>query len=121
MEVFYRPSPEITIKLDVKDIYALFDQLGPLQEIMKACECGKCKSKNIRFLQREAGKFTFYELQCQDCSAKLSLGNNGDSLFPRRYEQDPDDPKKPLLKDGKKVWLVDGGWMKYDFKTGEMK
>lgn len=121
MEVFYRPNAQFTIKLEVEDAKELFEELGPLQEIFAECECGKCKCTNIRFVHRNVDKFDYYELQCENCGAKLSLGQDQKSkqLFPRKYEQDPADPKKPLLDhDGKKVWLPSGGWLKWDTNKG---
>lgn len=121
MEVFYRPSAKITIKAECRDIEDVFKTIGPLQEVMDSCKCGKCGSDHIRFVHRKAdGKYDVYELECQNCRAKLALGKNDEgNLFPRRYEQDPDDKKKPLFKDGKKVWLPDNGWMKWDSQQGK--
>lgn len=120
LEVFYRPNNKFTVKVDAKDIEDLFKQVSPLQEVFESCKCGKCQSERIRLLHRTAEKFDFYELNCLDCGAKLSLGNNGESLFPRRYKQDPSDPKKPMLdENGKKVWLPTNGWVKWDAKKNE--
>ena len=116
IEVFYRPNDKLTLKLEIRDAKGLFEELGPLQEILGSCTCGKCKGTNIRFLHRKVDKFDYYELQCESCGAKLSIGQDQESktLFPRRYEQDPADKKKPLMKDGKKVWLPNNGWVKWD-------
>jgi len=116
LEVFFRPTPELTIKAECRDIEDMFKTLGPLQEVLSNTECGKCKSTNIRFSHRKAdGKYDVYELQCTKCGAKLHMGKTEDGkLFPRRYKQDPDDPKKPLMHDGKKVWLPNKGWVRWD-------
>ena len=127
IEVFYRPNPEITLKLEIRDPKGLFEELGPLQEIMDACKCGCCGGTNVRFLHRKVEKFDYYELQClgskdgRKCRAKLSLGQDQEnkSLFPRRYAQDPTDPKKPLMKDGKKVFLPNNGWTVYNGKESD--
>lgn len=122
LEVFYRPTADLTIKAECRDIEDVFKTLGPLQEVLGGnCECGKCKGTKIRLSHRKAdGKFDVYELLCETCHAKLALGKNDQgNLFPRRYEQDPDDPKKPRMKDGKKVWLADNGWVKWDRESGK--
>lgn len=120
MEVFFRPTPDLTIKIECRDVEDIFKQLAPLQEVLTNCKCGKCKKDKVRLLHRTVGdkNYDVYEILCVSCGAKLQLGNNGDSLFPRRYEQDPDDPKKPLMKDGKKVWLPNNGWIKWDKDKG---
>ena len=123
MEVFYRPSEQVTIKLEVKDVESMFQELGPIQEVFEAAECGRCKCKKIRVVHRKPDKFDFYELLCtnSECQAKLSLGKNDQgNLFPRRYEQDEKDPKVPKLDaNGKKVWLPHGGWQKWSAKDGK--
>lgn len=121
MEVFFRPTPDLTIKIECRDVEDIFQQLAPLQEVLTNCKCGKCGCDKVRLLHRVVGdkNYDVYEILCTKCGAKLQLGNNGKALFPRRYEQDPDDPKQPLMKDGKKVWLPDNGWIKWDAKQGK--
>lgn len=121
LEVFYRPNNKFTVKVDAKDMEDIFKQVGRLQEVFEACECGKCQSTEIKMVHRVADGYDFYELVCTKCNAKLSLGNSKEQgLFPRRYKQDPKDAKKPLLdENGRKVWLPDGGWQKWDHKKGE--
>lgn len=123
MEVYYRPSDQVTIKLDVKDVESMFQELGPLQEVFESAECGKCQCKKIRVMHRRPDKFDFYELLCTNpnCGARLSLGKNDQgNLFPRRYEQDEKDPKVPKLDaNGKKVWLPNNGWVRYNSKTSK--
>ena len=125
MEVFYRPSPEISIKVEARGVEEIFQELGPLQEVFgKNCKCGKCGGTKIRMVHRKAGdKFDVYELLCEtknekghSCNARLALGkNDSGNLFPRRYEQDPNDKKKAKLDaDGNKIWLPNQGWVKWD-------
>jgi len=115
LEIFFRPTPDITIKADCKDIDDVFKTIGPLQEVFHNSTCGKCKSTKIRYVARKADKFDVFELYCESCGAKLALGkNDSGNLFPRRYEQDPADPKKPRMVDGKKVWLPNEGWVRWD-------
>ncbi len=119
IEVFYRPNDKITLKVEARDVKDVFQQLGPLQEVFEACKCGKCKSDKIRLIHRKPDKFDFYELSCSACGSKLSLGqNDAGNLFPRRYKQDPNDPKIALLdSNGNKVWLDNDGWIKYQKAT----
>lgn len=123
MKIIYQPTPKIIIEVEVRDVQEMFDKVGPLQELMESCKCGKCGGTDIRFLHREQGGFDYYELVCQErndsgipCGAKLSLGQDlkTKNLFPRRYAQDPSDKKKPLMKDGKKVWLPNNGWVRWN-------
>lgn len=121
LEVFFRPTPTLTVKAECRDVEDVFKTLGPLQEVLNNCTCGKCKKSDIRLVHRKAdGKYDVYELLCESCGAKLALGKNDQgNLFPRRYEQDPDDPKKPKMVDGKKVWLPNEGWVKWDSKQNK--
>jgi hypothetical protein len=50
--------------------------------------------------------WTYYELRCADCGARLSFGSmkKGGGLFPRR-------------KDSEGNWLPDRGWVKWNPKT----
>lgn len=124
MEVFYRPTNELTIKVEVRGVEEMFQALGPIQEILGECKCGKCGGKSIRLLHRKADKHDVYELLCETpgangiaCNAKLALGKNSDNnLFPRRYEQHQVDGKwvPKLDADGNKVWLPNNGWIRWD-------
>ena len=137
MKVKYQATDKIEVEIEASNIKEVFETLGPIQEVIGNCRCGKCGGTNIRFIHRKSGKFDYYELLCQtpvqrqgqdgtiivnknlSCGAKLSLGSNeAGNLFPRKYEQDPDDKTKPLMKDGKKVWLPNEGWVRWD-KTKE--
>jgi hypothetical protein len=117
MEVLYQATPTIQIKLEVKGIKELFEELGPLQEIFSSMKCGHCSAEadKIRLIHRKAAdKYSVYELLCTKCKAKLALGQNEDGgLFPRRYERDDKDPKKPKTKEGKRVYLPNNGWVKW--------
>jgi hypothetical protein len=118
LEVSWRPNPDMMIKIEGRDLKDVFKALGPVQEVLGHNKCGKCGGTKIRMVHRNADGHDFYELMCENCSAKLSLGQSTDGkLFPRRYEQDEKDPKKPKTdNEGKVVYLPDGGWVKWDFK-----
>ncbi len=122
LEVYYRPTAELTIKVEAKDLDDVFKLIGPVQEVLgNNTVCGKCGGTKIRMVHRKAdGKYDVYELACEKCGAKLALGKNEmGNLFPRRYPQEKIDGSwKPKLDaDGKKVWLPNNGWVKWDNKT----
>lgn len=134
MEVFYRPSPELTIKVEARGVEEMFQAIGPLQEVLGGnCKCGKCGGEKIRMVHRKTPDgHDVYELMCVTpnsngipCGAKLSLGKSSEgNLFPRRYEQakGADGKWSPKLDaDGKKVWLPNKGWVKWDAKANDGK
>jgi len=89
----------ITAELEGDSPKDLFSQLSKFQEVFDQCYCGKCKSENIRFVERVVEDNAFYELRCSDCYAKLAFGSNkkGGGLFPKR-------------KDAEGKWLDNNGW-----------
>lgn len=124
LEAILRVSESLTIKVECKDVENLFQEVSPLQEVLLNNKCGACGSTKTRLVHRKIeGKHDVYEIACLGindqnfpCGRKLHLGK-GQNLFPRRYEQDPDDPKKPRLdKEGKKIWLPNNGWVRWDAK-----
>lgn len=133
MEIYFKPNNEITVKAEVRGVEEIFETLGPLQELFNAARCQKCGGNSVRFIHRKADKFDVYEFLCESqisddmgrtrtCYAKLSLGKNEfGNLFPRRYEQEKVDGKwRPKVDaDGNKVWLPDGGWVRWDKKAGK--
>lgn len=68
----------------------LFQKIADFQEVFDEPGCGSCKSDNYRFSVREVDDNKYYELVCNDCGCKLSLGQNkkGGSLFPKRKDND---------------------------------
>lgn len=66
----------------------LFKLIADTQEVFGETCCGKCKSKNIRYGVREVDGDEYYEMRCQDCSARLCFGQmktRKGYLFPNRY------------------------------------
>lgn len=117
MKVIYKPTDDISVEFEGADQKAIFENLARLQEIFGENTCGKCKGHRVVFQVRTVDKFTYYELRCKDCGAVLQFGQSDDGIYPRRYKMNG---TKPLLVNGKKVYLADNGWLKYNVETGEM-
>lgn len=102
---------ERIIKIEGETAKDVFEGIAMAYEVFNETECGLCGSKNIRPVHRTADKFHFYEYHCQDCYARLSLGqlsdNNG-SLFPVRKLMDNG---KPSWKNG--AFGEHKGWTKF--------
>jgi hypothetical protein len=105
MEVTYN-SGKLTATFDSDTPKDLFSQISSFQEVFGQCECGKCKSEDIRYVVRNVDDNDYYEMRCQSCAARLSFGLNkkGGGMFPKRKD-----------KDGN--WLPDGGWVKWNPNT----
>lgn len=95
---------QIQFEVEGESAKALFAQIAGIQEIFDVEHaCGMCNSKDIRFRVRKADKFIYYELNCQECRARLDFGQSQDlvSLFPKRKDED-----------GK--WMPACGWYRYE-------
>ena len=119
MKVYYRPTPKLTIELDVADQKTFFEELAKVQEIV-AHTCGKCSAgtEDLVYQVREVDENLYYEIRCTKCSATLTFGMHkvGGSIYPKRYLTD--NKGKPLLdEDGKKQWIPNNGWAVWDAKA----
>jgi hypothetical protein len=110
----YEPRKDLKISFTAASQEDIFEQLSKLHDIFSEDECGKCKSHNLRFVRRVVGKFTFHELKCLDCGAIISFGKSDTGLYAKRYEMDGTSPK---IVNGKKVYLADSGWLKWNEAT----
>lgn len=108
MKVYYRPSPKLTIELEVGEQKDLVEQLAHIQEVVVHI-CGKCQSEDLTFQVRVVDDNKFYEIKCVKCGAILSFGahKKGGTLFPKRYVEE----------EGERKWLPNNGWTKWDSKT----
>jgi len=115
MKVTYAPRPNLSIEFEANGDSELVRQIAKIQELMLQT-CGKCESSKVVWQYRTVGKYTYHELKCRECHSVLSFGNNedGSGLYPRRYEMDD---KEPKIVDGKKVWLANNGWLKWNPET----
>jgi homogentisate 1,2-dioxygenase len=124
MKVIYKPTNQWEFEIDARDgMKTVFEQVGNIQEVLGATsKCGKCGHTVTRLVHRKVDGNDFYESICQKCFAKLSFGTNQEerTLFPRRYAQDENDPKKKKINaDGDVVYLPSGGWLRYNKETGK--
>lgn len=125
MEVTYRTkNGRMSCLFEGKGHSDIHEQISSFQEVFEESSCGKCNSDDIRFVVRIAkdGKeeFTYHEMRCQACGAKLSLSVKNDktgSLFPVRFERDGKEYKK--TEDGKLIPRGKNGWVKYNKVTGK--
>ena len=112
MEIQYRSrSGRLLVKIQGDNQKEAFKNLSSAQEVFDGDDtCGCCGDADIRFRVREVAKgtktFSYYELVCHKCFARLAFGQSQDtvSLFPKR-------------KDENGEWLPNRGWSKYVPKT----
>lgn len=91
MKAHYRAfNGRLLIEVEGATIKDLFEQIGPVAEVLDGDDaCGKCASPHIYPRARVADGFTFYELVCSDCGAKLSFGQHkeGGTLWAKRTDE----------------------------------
>lgn len=89
----------------------LFSEMAMAYEVFGETNCGLCHSTNIRPKHRQVEKYHYYEYECQDCRAKLQMGqlqDNSGGLFPVRKLM-PNG--KPHFRDGD--YGEHEGWTRY--------
>ncbi len=121
MQVEYKISKDIIVKLEGENHTGLFEQIHAINESFKPELCGKCNGDTIHAVRENSGD-KYYELQCtnQKCRAKLSLGLEKESkkLYKKRTQTDKDG--RVIKEDGKTVYLPDRGWQRWDADKGEL-
>lgn len=108
MKVSFLVRPELLIEIEEKSQKGLFEALAEAQEVFGEKVCGKCKGTDLKFSVRtNKDEDKFYEIVCQKCGARLSFGchKKGDTLFPKRMEED---------EKGNKKYLNNHGWTKWN-------
>lgn len=91
------------VKFECEEVKELFEVSGKLLEVLGTdAACGKCNSVQIFPRLRTAGEYSYYEIVCGDCGAKLSFGQHKKTgtIWPKRAE-----------KDGTPI--PNRGWVKY--------
>lgn len=93
----------LVFELDVTDDRALFEKIAHLQEVFNNQTCGKCSSEKVVFRVREVEDDKYYEMHCNECRARFSMGckKKDNELFPKR-------------KDAEGNYLPDNGWTRWD-------
>lgn len=105
------------LEIEVDNQKAAFEAIASFQEVFEEEKCGKCQKDNLKFQVRNVteGKknFTYYELKCRDCGAKLAYGCHleGGSLFPKRFEKDE--------ATGTSKFIGSNGWTIFNRTTGK--
>jgi formate dehydrogenase assembly factor FdhD len=99
-------SGRLSVELEGKTQKDIFSGLASFQEVFEETSCGKCRSESIKYMVRTVDKYTYYELRCNDCRAKLIFGQHTENgtLFPKR-------------KDEEGNWNGSNGWVKWNPDT----
>lgn len=87
MKVQLKVGPRIIVEAEGETIKDVYSRVSALAGIFACADkCGCCGSQEIIPQVREPQGFTYYELQCLACHARLSFGQNkeGGGLFPKR-------------------------------------
>lgn len=122
MRVEYKVNDKAVIVAEGETQLEVFQNLASMQEIFGESHCGKCGSEHINFRVRNVkdGKkeYTYPEMQCQKCWAKLAYGQmEGGALFPVKFMREEGE----YLKDanGKLIPKGTKGWVKFNKDTGK--
>jgi hypothetical protein len=109
-----------TIEVEGENPAQLAGEISGVMEVFNEECCGLCKSKRIRLASRTVagvvrkGTFLYYEWRCQECFARLALGQQeGGRLFPKRKlnaagqvpGKDDKDQGKPGKHNGWHQWV----------------
>lgn len=100
MKLQVKVSPSTIVEVEGASQKEAFREAAAAAEVFGEKECGLCKSTNIRPVHRVVKPHEYFEYRCNDCGARLSLGQSTDTktLFPNRKLM-PDG--KPNFKKGK--------------------
>jgi ribosomal protein L40E len=83
-----KTAPGLIIEVTGATQKDLFKAIAGAQEVFSEKECGLCHSTDLLYKHRTAGpqKYTYYEVVCRDCDARLSFGQSTDlvTLFAKR-------------------------------------
>jgi hypothetical protein len=89
--------------------------LAVVAEIFSESSCGLCKSEAIvpiirKSKDKKGKEFTYYEMKCVDCNARLAFGqaNDTENLFPKRKVAGADGQERYDTKNrGWHIWKPD--------------
>lgn len=117
----FKVSGNLVLEVEAESSKDMFGKLAEMQEVFGEKKCGLCESTNLKFAVRKAtsGKkeFTYYELHCNDCFARLSFGQSQDtkSIYPKRRLDKDGVPTPPGDESGK--YGKHNGWTQYKGPT----
>lgn len=120
MELEYTTTNgRIKVKIDGRGVKDVFENLAEFCEIFEnECTVGNKSSDKVVPRVRETDGNKYYEMVCVDRDRDLrgrtlAFGQHkqGGTLF----------PKRTVGEGSEKKWLPNGGWGKFDPKSGEMK
>lgn len=110
MKAQFKVSPTLLIEVEAPDQKGLFKELAKANEVFGEKQCGKCKKTNIMFVCRNVDGNDFFEYKCNDCGAKLSMGQS---------KQKPGElfPKRKIITKGEYAGKPDNKKGEYDFQS----
>jgi hypothetical protein len=83
------PDGRIKFEFEAANVKDAFMKVGMLQEAFESDTiCGLCQSPHIKLEMRHAQDYVFYELRCNECTARLEFGQAkmGGGLFAKRRD-----------------------------------
>lgn len=113
MQIQTRLNKDTMVTVEANNTLELFKELAAMYAVFDIQQCGACQSTNVFPQFREGEDYTYAEMVCKDCWAKLTYGQNKkeESIYPKRFQTD--DKGKVIKKDGKAVPIENKGWVKY--------
>ena len=103
MLMHYKVGAQMVFDIEAPSPKELFKKIATVQEIFDTDKvCGACQSTRVRFKHRTVDDYEFFEISCEDCTARLQFGQlkKGGGLFVKRRDDDGHE-------------LPNGGWEVY--------
>lgn len=86
MKAIIKVTDYLSFEVEAEQEDELFKQIARTQEIFQQQDCGKCHSKDVKFVSRmDSSSNEWLEVTCQSCRAKLVFGRTkkGGLVFPK--------------------------------------
>lgn len=87
MKVQLKVGAKAVVEAEGESIKQVFERVAALAGVFACADkCGACGGSDIIPQVREPQGYTYFELQCLGCGARLQFGQNkeGGGLFPKR-------------------------------------